>query len=204
MPPGLHKYPNELSHRMKNYFLHREELERDLNSLSPVQRTAFAAVIAERLLPVYDNFFQEFHWGKPELFRRVMTFLWDYVRNGVLDRNRVAELIADCLANAPDMDEFADDGRVLGVCTAILSALKATIDPTAKSAREAAIAAQETVADFDVADPVLPKFKQRLAEGLPLQRELQSQAELVNELRRHEKFDERKVRNIRERFVFGM
>ncbi len=98
-------------------------LRDELGRLPAGHRIAFAASIAERLLPNYVRFHDQEQWGDPDLFRRVLTRTWEHVLATSLSDSEIDRLVELCVRNAPDMDEFCDEGALIAA-SAVVAALE--------------------------------------------------------------------------------
>jgi len=78
-----------------------------LEELSVTNRVAFAASCVERLIPMYTAFCLAEDWdGDPFILRRTMELVWKHVDKPSLTQSRVGELVAECEASQPDMEDY--------------------------------------------------------------------------------------------------
>lgn len=70
------------------------------------QRTALAAAMAERWLPVYESFSEEEEWGDPSAFQRAIESVWNCALGHKLTSKDHRRLMKDVEENTPHMDDF--------------------------------------------------------------------------------------------------
>ncbi len=68
------------------------ELKTVLNELSPSHQLAFAASIGERMLPIYDVFFQQEKWGNPKVLREALDEAWHILQGYEADTQKINRL----------------------------------------------------------------------------------------------------------------
>ena len=187
------------------YFLRKHELRADLSTLPPSHRIAFAAVVAERHLPVYERFCEEYRWGNPNPFRFALELVWRHLKGKRLSKGEVERLTAELYPLVPDSDEFPIDSRPIYACDLVREALCACVGDTRASARRAARDAYTIVADYDAIEEALDvtAWNSQLARGPRLIQEEEEHRRLLHHLRSVPTLDDSAIREIRERFGGG-
>jgi hypothetical protein len=90
-------------------------LDETVREWSAAQRGAFAAAMAERWLPAYEQFSAAENWGDAPGLRRILDPAWNHAIGRPLtpaDRARYEQQLQVC---TPHMDDF-DAPRPRGVC----------------------------------------------------------------------------------------
>jgi uncharacterized protein YjaG (DUF416 family) len=170
-------------------------LQQTLATWSPEQRTAFAAAMAERWLPVYEEFSAEEQWGDAASLRRTLDAVWQQVGGVGLtpkERKRHAALVEDC---TPILDDF-DAYEAMTACVMISEALECcgTADNTLFAVRAA-------LGGLDAAAPewVLgPEEQPRLWRRIAVRKELNKQLEVAKLIGAIARFDDRSLKTLRE------
>ena len=119
-----------------NFFFEYEEggeLKKELATITPLHRLAFAASICERLLPNYNAFVRGFK-GNPEVLRNALDKVWEIAGGSPADENEIHQLIKNCRDIPPQEDDdceiYAYEASM--TVSVICYALKACLDPTPK------------------------------------------------------------------------
>jgi len=124
-----------------------DDLERELASLSPAHRVAFAALCSERLLPVYGTFSRMEAWGDAAVLRRGLDAVWNWLAGRSPSRQLVQDLIDACEAAAPDTEEFSSAyaSAALNAAAAVVEALECCLDGSVEHAVQAATLSIDTI-----------------------------------------------------------
>lgn len=134
---------------MKLEFFDSNVLEKELESLPPFHRLAFAASICERLLPNYNAFSKAENFGNFCVLRQALDEIWQFLQNTSVDRTRVPQLIYDCDSDLiiPHADDFGA-GYALEAqeaAFALCNTLEACLNPTPKAILKVAEHATNTI-----------------------------------------------------------
>lgn len=101
-----------------------------LQKLDFTKQLVFAYLTCERLYPNYVYFFDNFHFGDPEILREAIDFLYISIFETRPDKNKIDSLIKKVNKITPDPGEF-DTGlasSALDACTAVSDSLDFLID----------------------------------------------------------------------------
>jgi uncharacterized protein YjaG (DUF416 family) len=159
-----------------------------LDALSPARRVAFAATVAERMLPAFSAYSGATRQDSGVL-TSIMDRLWRDLDGDALTAADVRDALARCMERLPDEDAlgwtpartYADDA-----CAALAYALRARLSGSSQEAAWAARRAYESVDHFAQAehgiDPADPAAEARLLATSVVQDELRRQRRDLAEL----------------------
>ncbi len=176
---------------MKDIDEYEDFLNAKLDAWSPKQRFAFAAAMAERWLPTYQNFSAAEQFGDGAALRRILDGIWGEVLDRpivVAARLRYAGQIEE---NIPHMDDFDDAHAALAACVMVGEALTAcgSPDKPREAGRTAISGFQAVIPDFDSDSDEQP----RLWRKAVAQNELKKQLKLVEHIDALSNFDDATV-----------
>ncbi len=94
-----------------------DELQDALSGLQRRSLATFFAACAERLLPLYQHFWDKEQWGNPELMREVLDDVWSHLQGGHMpDVKRRLEEVGVLIPHGDDFDApdstFAQDAAI--------------------------------------------------------------------------------------------
>lgn len=94
-----------------------DELQDALSGLQRCSLATFFAACAERLLPLYQHFWDKEQWGNPELMREVLDDVWSHLQGGHMpDVKRRLEEVGVLIPHGDDFDApdstFAQDAAI--------------------------------------------------------------------------------------------
>ena len=120
----------------------RDELSKKLSSLPRRLRTAFAAACAQRLMPGYIRSASRNLNANPQQAVKILDELWNDIRGGSADGNKLNRDVESCAALLPGDDvsyfegiEYAENA-ILSLIFAIESELKGAAERAAQAAGE--------------------------------------------------------------------
>lgn len=187
---------------MQLNFFGSNVLEKELESLPPFHRLAFAASICERLLPNYNPFSKSENFGNFYVLRQALDKIWQFLQNNSVDRTRVPQLIYDCDSDLiiPHADDFGA-GYALEAqeaAFALCNTLEACLNPTPKAILKVAEHATNTIDAFINFDETfsllqsqdMTKYKQAIASHPLAVREMAKQTEDLQRLKGTDILDE--------------
>jgi uncharacterized protein YjaG (DUF416 family) len=118
----------------------RDDLSKKLSSLPRRLRTAFAAACAQRLMPGYIRSASRNPNANPQQAIKILDELWNDIRGGFADPNKLNRDVDTCAALIPDYDvsyfdgiEYAEDA-ICSLIYAIESELKGGAEEAAWAA----------------------------------------------------------------------
>jgi uncharacterized protein YjaG (DUF416 family) len=159
-----------------------EKTKERLQNLGPHHRAAFAAAVAERLLPNYAAFQEGTGWGNYELLRQAMNEIWAALSDpsGNTSGERIAEALREGKRLVPDLDDRFDSDFAPSAQDAAIALLAAASTLRTGTAADATTTAEKAIdtmdAWMDVEDPERPEFdEQRIREHPLMAAELQKQ-----------------------------
>ncbi|HUR95179.1 MAG TPA: DUF416 family protein [Gemmatimonadales bacterium] len=154
------------------------------------RRTAFAAAMADRWLPVYSKFSKREDWGDPMALRQAIDAVWRQVRGEPLtsrDRGRHLTLVRDV---TPHMDDF-DAPEALAAAVMVQEALE-----SCASADNVGPTMQASLSGFEAVMPdwsMDPESQPRLWQRAPVRKEMEKQLEVLDRIGGIAAFDEATV-----------
>lgn len=106
------------------------QLKAHLLSLSDSHRAVFGISCCERLLPNYERFVADEHWGDAQVLRMSMDYIWDAIRENSVDAVRIKALANRCESIFPDTEEFSSvfTSGALDAGSAIVELLRFFVD----------------------------------------------------------------------------
>ncbi len=127
-----------------------EKLTSSLRSLPHRKQLAFAASVAERLLPNYEAFFRESGWGDPRVIRSGLDAVWAFVRRRQLSADVVQSLERAITKVTPEPGEFesALASAALDAANAVNQSLTCCLRQDPKKVAEIASFARDTIDMF--------------------------------------------------------
>lgn len=181
-----------------------ESLKRQLDRLPRSHRTAFGATCCERLLPNYSAFTREVGWGKPQILRAAVDYVWAALASGRVDRGEVDRFIERCDAVIPDTEDFATSSvsAALDAGAAVVETLRSLLDGDTKRIVDVASFCRDTVdmyiQDRDDLDYKDALFETKIAEDPLMRRELARQSEILSELANNSILDGALLKRLRD------
>lgn len=169
-------------------------LQGALAELSPAQRIAFCAAMAERYLPVYVAFSKAEDWGDPAQLRRSLDAVWEHLAAQTLrssDLERHLLLVRD---STPHMDDF-DAEEALAAAVLVGEALE-----SCRSTENTGPAVQAAISGFEAALPGWSedaRDQPRLWQKNAVRREFSQQVWLLERVRSAQKFDAAAIQALR-------
>lgn len=160
------------------------------------QRTVLAAAMADRWLPVYESFSEEYEWGDPQTFEDAVVAVWNCVlghklssKDGQVHYQRVKK-------NTPHMDNF-DCEEVIATSAMIYYALKccANSDNT-EDAVMAMVSGFEAVAPGIYSDP--EDLPPDVWQSPHVQNELEKQLKLLKLIGEIAQIDKQSIEALRQ------
>ncbi|WP_163840514.1 DUF416 family protein [Pseudoxanthomonas sacheonensis] len=173
--------------------------------LSDWQCVAFMAYCCERMLPNYQSFFAQTSYGKINVLRAALDYIWTWVESSQLPID-VASLTAACEQEAPDTSEFSSiyTSAALDAATAIAITLDALEKPLENQLVDVASLARDSVdlyvqerANLDPNDPLL---EEKILKSDLMQAELRAQRESILMLESLSETRDLAARHLRERW----
>lgn len=152
--------------------------------LSDWQCVAFMAYCCERMLPNYQSFFAQTSYGRINVLRTALDYIWTWVESDQLPTD-ITGLTAACEQEAPDTSEFSSiyTSAALDVATAIaitLDALEKSLEEqlvdVASLARDSVDLYVQERANLDPNDPLL---EEKILKSDLMQAELRAQRESI-------------------------
>jgi Protein of unknown function (DUF416) len=165
---------------------------------SPAQRTAFAAAMAERWLPVYEAFAAAERWGDPAHLRRSIEAAWNHARGQTLAPAELARHNAQLRDCTPHMDDF-EAPEALAACVILSEALECCRpgDNLTATVRAALSGFEAAVPDW-VFDP---EEQPRLWQQVAARSELRKQLKLVEQIEGLDLLDDRAAGKLRRKLT---
>jgi uncharacterized protein YjaG (DUF416 family) len=166
-----------------------------LSRLSPSQRIAFTAAMAERYLPVYQAFSEAEEWGDPASLRHALDAVWNHLCRQALkhaDLDRYAHLIDD---STPHMDDFDDAEEALAAAVLVGEAVSCC-----RSADNLAPAIQAAISGFEAVQPGWsddPRDQPRLWQKIAVRQEYSQQLWLLDQVQAMQTADEAAIKALR-------
>ncbi len=115
------------NHELNNLDDFRRFVSSMIKPWSPEQRTALAAGMAERWLPVYESFSEQEEWGDPAVFQRAVQAVWDCVVGHTLTPKELRLHKKRVQDNTPHLDDF-DAEEVIATSGIIYYALNCCLN----------------------------------------------------------------------------
>lgn len=124
----------------------RQQLEKEIGSLTRSQRIAFLLSIAERFIPYYLRFHKEEAWGEPKLLRAALDVVWATLA-GQAAKVDLQALGEEILRVCPDTEKFEGPsvGMALAACSAAVYLLRFIQKDSVEHVLESAQAAVDAV-----------------------------------------------------------
>ena len=166
-----------------------------LERWSAVQRTAFAAAMAERWVHAYVAFAKREEWGDPDAVRRSIDAVWAHVGGRPLaarDRARHLTLLHDC---TPHMDDF-DEPEALAAVVMVREAVECCA-----SADNVGAAYQAAISGFEAVVPdwsIEPEEQGRLWQRSLVRKEVEKQLALLERVDASAPFDQQTIAALRQ------
>ncbi|KAF1707866.1 hypothetical protein CSC73_11160 [Pseudoxanthomonas sacheonensis] len=163
------------------------------------------AYCCERMLPNYQSFFAQTSYGKINVLRAALDYIWTWVESSQLPID-VASLTAACEQEAPDTSEFSSiyTSAALDAATAIAITLDALEKPLENQLVDVASLARDSVdlyvqerANLDPNDPLL---EEKILKSDLMQAELRAQRESILMLESLSETRDLAARHLRERW----
>lgn len=174
-----------------------------LEALPPRKQVAFAAAVAQRLVPNYEAFLRQCHWGAAEPLRQGLEELWAFVQGRQSNPRRVEGLSARIEAVTPHPGDFESvyASAALDAANAVHESLQCTTRPDPKHAAEVASFARDTVDMFiQVRDQMQfgqPNYEGHIQADPLMVRELDRQQSALRWLSVNELANEDQLRSFR-------
>lgn len=151
----------------------------DQLSLLPKNRSInFGINICERLLADYVDFYNEFHWGDPEILKKAIQYCKDSVSNAS-EEEKVNLLLAELEEVLPDTEEFTDPlgSYALNAGCAVFELLEYLIDPEIDHLLNISSAITDTI-DFKLSEQETDLSDEELLNHPEMVKEWNNQLEL--------------------------
>jgi len=166
-----------------------------IEAWSPEQRLALAAAMAERWLPVYDEFSKKEEWGDSPSLHHILDAVWQHLLAEPLlkasDRSRYVDQIHEI---TPHMDDF-DAPEALAACIILSDTVECCrLGDNTRFAIQAALSGFEAVAPDWALDP---DEQPHLWQKAVVRKELRKQLKLVEQIGRITLFNETIVKTLR-------
>jgi uncharacterized protein YjaG (DUF416 family) len=174
------------------------QLVRDLESLLPRMRVAFAAACAERLRPAYLAFAERAGAGDPEAFEASLDRLWSDLDEHPMTDDELRDRIEECMALIPQEDDgawSAEQAYAEDAAAALAYALRCR---QSGQSQEAAWAARRAYEAIDYYVTALGTNDQVLSHPL-VQAELGRQQQDIKKLKTPDADVRRIIAKLRER-----
>lgn len=172
------------------------EVLRQINSLPPNERLAFAAACCERLLPNYLAFKNDVGWGDEKPLRNALDRVWEYASGAVIIPDDVRALLPVCESVTPDADDFqvlltgpAQDA-VFAICNTLDYLLNGNTASLAECSAHAIDTVDLYVQETENIPPQSSDLESRIREHHLMQREIQRQCDDLSQLRQSQSIDE--------------
>ncbi|WP_461791414.1 DUF416 family protein [Pedobacter sp.] len=91
-----------------NYKEFKEIIKFQINNLTDQKCIAFGLLICNRLLPEYQNFYDQNKWGNPDKLKEAIEFCESSKSNIITDNKILAVLIEQVESVIPDTENFGD------------------------------------------------------------------------------------------------
>jgi uncharacterized protein len=159
----------------------KDFLANELSTLPKTHRLAFAASCAERLFPNYAAFSQKTNWGDTKVLREALDEVWGILSGKVVEKERIAKLMALCDQVTPDTEDFdsIDASLALDATNAVYTMLMCVTDCTVQKAVEVASYARDTVdmsvQELENMDYNDPHFEKKILQHPLMAKELKKQ-----------------------------
>lgn len=154
------------------------------------------------MVPNFTAFSGEAHWGEPEILKKSIHVLWQFVENDVNLQDQITDLISQCAKQVPDLDEINAELATWGsdAALAILYSLMCAQEGAIKYAVDAAEAAYNTVDAWIQVhgnlDPGNPNLEKIIAESPIMKREIGFQQKVLMEIERVDRLDRHVVKKL--------
>lgn len=127
---------------------YREDIKKQLTTLSTKRQLLFGVIICERLYPGYVEFNRIHGWGNIDILQEAIAMMRQYlIDENLFDTDEIQEIIERVEMNTPDMDNFSSvlASLALNSCTAIYSTLKFMLDRDVDDIADVASYARDTI-----------------------------------------------------------
>lgn len=167
-----------------------------IKAWTPERRTAFSAAMAERWLHVYARFTEVEDWGDPDFMRTSLDAVWGHLLGNKLSRQDVSRYMTQLEDITPHMD-FTNDYAALATAFIVQEAVECC-----KSEDNSAAATQAVLSCFEA---VVPNWEMALEEQprlwnqIKVQREMETQIKVIDEIEAISQFNEAAVQALRAR-----
>lgn len=163
--------------------------KKNLGRLSDKAKLFFAALTCDHLYLNYVHFQETTGWGDPEILRKAIDTIYQYLINEELYTSNDIQVLIDSFGLiTPDTEDFPEitSSYALDACTAVLSTLRFIIESNLDSIVEVATYARDTVDmyvlirdDFNSSDP---NIEARVAADPLMVKEKQRQHQVIESL----------------------
>lgn len=166
-----------------------------LQKLDLTKQLVFAYLTCERLYPNYVYFFDNFHFGDPELLREAIDYVYTSIFEATLDKNKIDSLIKKIDKITPDTEDFSTIyvSSALDACTAIQDSLDFLIDKEFSKIIYISSYGYDTVDMYvrEIENIELPDkdFLQKVAEHPLMKKELRTQQGIITFLTKSKGID---------------
>jgi uncharacterized protein YjaG (DUF416 family) len=186
-----------------------DTLKHGLDRLPQSHRVVFAAACCERLLPNYSAFVREVGWGKPDILRAALDYIWSALDSGDVDRGEIDRAIKRCDAVVPDTDDFdtSSVSAALDAGTAVIGTLRSLLDGDTKHILEVATYCRDTVHMYiqerDNLDYRDSLFETKIEEDPLMRREIARQSAVLSALADNPVLDAALLKRLRDESADG-
>ncbi|HEX6729984.1 MAG TPA: DUF416 family protein, partial [Pyrinomonadaceae bacterium] len=167
-----------------------------IETWSPQQRIALAAVTAERWLPAYESFSALEEWGDPAILREALQAVWSHLPGDSIKPKELRHYSRLVEENTPHLDDF-DAEEAIAASAAILYALACC-----KADDNVGDVVMSLVSGFEAVAPGIYTFAEEMSADvweLPeVQNELASQRKLIEKISTIREFDDSQVEALRQ------
>lgn len=182
-------------------------LKTELDRIAVPLRVAFAAAVAERLLPAYVSFSHKTERGDPHLLTEILERLWRDIDGIKMDTEELQQSIDLSMELIPQEDEspwIADQAWAEDAAAAVVFALSCRQNGASQEAAWAARRAYDALDNFVMTqediDPSTPGAEERIISNPLIQAEFMRQQRDLRELAAVDRQDEATlVQKIRQR-----
>lgn len=186
-------------------FFDKNDLRKQLSSLTHEARIVFGASCCERMLPNYKKFEEIEGWGNTQVFRDVLDIAWRSCFKNELNPKKVELLIEKCYEVLPDEEDFDSIytsyaiNAGSGICSIIEICIDDDLDNLVSIAELSVSTVDLFVQEKNDMKPNDPQLDQKIMQDQLMQIELKNQLDDLAYLKQQDAFDERLVSVFRSR-----
>lgn len=177
------------------------ELKILLSQLNRKQKTVFAALICEKMYPLYQKFSALTGWGDANVFQEGIVVLYEFVLDGLdVATSRHIEKIEYIM---PDLDNFEGTAAAyaLDACLALVESLTFLFDFDDEHIINCSTSATDTI-DMHVQlveelDSQDPSFERKIMSSLLMKNEINRQKKILTSLSTVTQFSQQEITRLR-------